>query len=151
MLNIVLVRYTGGVLLEGGSDTTAAFLQWLILCLTAFPEVQNRAHKDIDQIVGSDRSPRIEDFDSLPYIGAIIKEVGNQGYPHCRFTDGLQVHRFRPVLPTGIPHAAMADEVVCPLVLLDCSRFKLTRLTSHLTIGRWLYRPKRQYNNYERL
>ncbi len=62
--------------MEAGSDTTSLFLQSLIFCLVASPEVQARAHKDIDEAIGSDRSPRFEDFDNLPYIDAIIKEVG---------------------------------------------------------------------------
>ena len=75
MLKTCTARYTGGILLEAGSDTTSLFLQSLIFCLVASPEVQVRAHKEIDEVIGSGRSPRFEDFDNLPYIDAIIKEV----------------------------------------------------------------------------
>ncbi|CCO31991.1 hypothetical protein BN14_06043 [Rhizoctonia solani AG-1 IB] len=42
-MNRELVGYLGGVLLEGGSDTTSSFLQTLVLGLTAFPDVQKKA------------------------------------------------------------------------------------------------------------
>jgi len=91
-----MIGYTGGILLEAGSDTTAIFLQFLICCLTAYPEVQRRAQKEIDEVVGKDRSPSLEDIESLPYINAIIHEV----------------HRFRPIVPVGIPHRITQQEIV---------------------------------------
>lgn len=64
-------------MLEGGSDTTSSFIQSLILALVAFPDVQRKAQREIDEVVGTERLPTIEDFESLPYIKAIVKEVGN--------------------------------------------------------------------------
>ena len=61
--------------MEGGSDTTASFLQTVILALVAFPEVQKKAQEEMDRVVGNDRAPTIEDVEHLPYIQAIIKEV----------------------------------------------------------------------------
>lgn len=43
--------------------------------LTLFPEVQQRAHAEIDRVVGSDRLPEFSDEDRLPYVTAIIKEI----------------------------------------------------------------------------
>ncbi|KAK7461912.1 hypothetical protein VKT23_008343 [Stygiomarasmius scandens] len=88
-----MLGYLGGVLLDGGAHTTSAFLQTLILCLMAYPEVQKKAQAEIDRLVGQGRAPRLEDFDQLPYCQALINET----------------HRFRPVAPMGIPHA-MLDE-----------------------------------------
>lgn len=70
-----LISYTGGTVLDAGSDTSAAFLQSFMFCLVASPEVQTRAHREINEVVGRDRSPRFEDFENLPYLDAIIKEV----------------------------------------------------------------------------
>ncbi|CAE6487691.1 unnamed protein product [Rhizoctonia solani] len=89
-----LVGYLGGVLLEGGSDTTSSMLQTLVLGLTAFPDVQKKAQAEIDSVVGSDHAPTPEDFDRLPYIQAIIKEC----------------HRWRPVAPLAIPHGTIQEE-----------------------------------------
>lgn len=68
-------RYFGGALIEGGSETTSSFLQSLVLLLAAFPEAQQKAQEEIDRVVGDRRSPDLEDFPSLPYAQAVIKEV----------------------------------------------------------------------------
>lgn len=56
------------------SQTVSAF-NTLFLVLTLFPEVQKRAHAEIDRVVGSERLPEFADEDKLPYITAIIKEI----------------------------------------------------------------------------
>ena len=47
--------------------------------MTLYPEVQRRAQSEIDQLVASDRLPTFDDYDSLPYIIAMIKEVVRWG------------------------------------------------------------------------
>lgn len=54
---------------------TASTLSTFFLVMTLFPEVQRRAHMDIDRVVGSGRLPDFADQDSLPYITAIVKET----------------------------------------------------------------------------
>ena len=61
--------------MEAGSDTTAVFLQSFVSFMVAFPDVQKRAQKELDDVVGTVRSPTFDDWESLPYIQAIIKEV----------------------------------------------------------------------------
>lgn len=43
--------------------------------MTTHPEVQKKAQAEIDAVIGSSRSPTIEDIDDLPYVQAIIQEV----------------------------------------------------------------------------
>lgn len=43
----------------------------MVLC----PDVQRKAHDELDHVVGRDRLPTFADRDSLPYIEAIIREV----------------------------------------------------------------------------
>ena len=43
--------------------------------MTLFPEIQRRAQAEIDAVIGTDRLPTLDDFDNLPYIHAIAKEV----------------------------------------------------------------------------
>jgi len=62
--------------------------------MALYPEVQKRAQTDIDQL-GSNSLPTLDDFDSLPYIRAIIKELVRWG----------------PVVPLGLPHAVLKDDV----------------------------------------
>ena len=73
MLNIL--SHIGGTLIEGGADTTSAFLQTLVLALVNFPEVQARAQQELDSVIGDERPPQLDDIERLPYIQAVIKEV----------------------------------------------------------------------------
>ena len=75
MLNVP-PSHIGGTLIEGGADTTSAFLQTLVLALVNFPEVQDRALQELDGVIGDERSPQLDDIEGLPYIQAVIKEVG---------------------------------------------------------------------------
>lgn len=43
--------------------------------MVAHPEVRKRAQQEIDDVVGSSRSPSFEDWNSLPYLQAIVQEV----------------------------------------------------------------------------
>lgn len=42
--------------------------------MTIYPDVQRKAHAELDRVVGSDRLPDFEDRGQLPYIEAICKE-----------------------------------------------------------------------------
>ena len=68
-------RGTLGAFMEGASETTAMFLRSFILRLVASPETQIKAQKEIDAVVGIERAPVPSDFEQLPYVQAIVKEV----------------------------------------------------------------------------
>ncbi|KAJ7640502.1 cytochrome P450 [Mycena polygramma] len=89
-----MMIYLGGALVEGGSETTAAYLHSLILALVAYPDAQRKAHDEIDRVVGEDRMPTLDDIEQMPFIRAMI----------------LETHRFRPVTPLLIPHATSKQE-----------------------------------------
>lgn len=42
--------------------------------MVMYPEVQARAHEEIDRIIGPHRLPNFDDRPLLPYVNAIIKE-----------------------------------------------------------------------------
>ncbi|KAK4054438.1 hypothetical protein OIV83_000932 [Microbotryomycetes sp. JL201] len=67
------VAYVGGVLLEGGSDTTSSLTLSFILACCAFPDVLRKAQQEVDKVCGRNRVPDFEDYDSLPYIRIIPK------------------------------------------------------------------------------
>jgi cytochrome P450 len=48
----------------------------LIYALATNPNVQRKAQQEIDHVVGRGRLPDFGDFEQLPYIQALIKEVG---------------------------------------------------------------------------
>ena len=45
------------------------------------PEIQTRARKELDQVLGKGRLPEFSDRESLPYISAIVMEVLRSGLP----------------------------------------------------------------------
>ena len=83
------LRFIGGVLMEGGSDTSSSLILAIVQAMIHFPEVQRKAQAEIDEVVGASRSPQWSDLERLPYINMIVKEG----------------HRWRPILPLCFPHA----------------------------------------------
>ncbi|KIW98747.1 uncharacterized protein Z519_00410 [Cladophialophora bantiana CBS 173.52] len=90
------VMLLAGVTLKGGSDTTASTLASFVQAMLAFPEVQKKAQAEIDAVVGETRIPVWSDYDSMPYVAAVVKET----------------MRWRPTAPLGFPHALSEDEWV---------------------------------------
>ncbi|EMD67888.1 hypothetical protein COCSADRAFT_349154 [Bipolaris sorokiniana ND90Pr] len=83
-----VIKKTAAVMYGGGSDTTVASIHAFILAMILFPEVQKKAQKEIDTVVGGNRLPQFEDRDQLPYINAVVNEI----------------FRWHPVAPLAIPH-----------------------------------------------
>ncbi|KAJ5302095.1 Cytochrome P450 [Penicillium antarcticum] len=90
------LAFIGGVLMEGGSDTSSSLTLAIVQALIQNPEVQQKAHAEIDAVVGHGRSPVWADLERLPYINMIVKEG----------------HRWRPILPLCFPHALGEDDWV---------------------------------------
>lgn len=59
------------------------------------PEIQKRAQKEIDELLGGERLPTLSDQDNLPYISAIVKEI----------------YRWHVPLPISIPKLLREDDV----------------------------------------
>ncbi|EZF75465.1 hypothetical protein H105_02979 [Trichophyton soudanense CBS 452.61] len=85
-----------GNLLEGGSDTTSIMTIAFIQAMALYPDVQKEAQKEIDAIIGEERSPEWRDYEKLPYVAMVMKET----------------MRWRPVLPTAFPHATSKETVI---------------------------------------
>ena len=45
-----MLSHLGMVLMDGGAETSAAFLHNVILALLAYPECQKKAHEEIDTL-----------------------------------------------------------------------------------------------------
>ena len=52
--------------------------------MTLHPEVQAKAHAELDRVVGKNTLPTFADEPSLPYIGAILKEILRCDPPQLR-------------------------------------------------------------------
>ena len=61
--------------MDAGADTTASYLKNFVISLLQSPESQRKAQKEIDSVVGGDRFPVLADFERLPYIKALVREV----------------------------------------------------------------------------
>ena len=48
---------------------------WFLALISSYPDVQAKAHTELDTVIGRDYWPSVEDEQRLPYIRAIIKEV----------------------------------------------------------------------------
>ncbi|KAG8926072.1 hypothetical protein FRC02_009217 [Tulasnella sp. 418] len=91
------IRTIVAALLMGATISTAPMLHFVVLLAAAYPHHQHRIQEEIDQVVGADRLPTLEDLPNLPYLSAFMKEV----------------HRFRPMAPTGgTPHRNDVD-IMC--------------------------------------
>ncbi|KAH9059541.1 cytochrome P450 [Lactarius vividus] len=72
--------WLAGMAYAGDSDLSAAAIEWWMLAMVTYPDVQRRAQAELDA--------------HLPYIRATIKEV----------------LRWRPMAPLGLPHRLTKDD-----------------------------------------
>ena len=58
-----------------GMETTATTLRWGIVLLVRNPQVQTKMQKEIDQIIGPNRQPKMADKTNMPYTSAVLMEL----------------------------------------------------------------------------
>ncbi|GCB65339.1 hypothetical protein scyTo_0013443 [Scyliorhinus torazame] len=80
-------------LFTAGTETTTTTLQWAILYMMAYPDIQESCQKEIDQVIGWSRTPSMEDAPNMPYVNAVVHEV----------------QRFGNVAPISVGHATTRD------------------------------------------
>ena len=59
-----------------------------------YPEVQRRAQEEIDNVIGPDRLPTMQDSENLTYLAAVMKEI----------------LRWSVLVPLAIPHALITED-----------------------------------------
>ncbi|KAI9127528.1 hypothetical protein K1719_000521 [Acacia pycnantha] len=86
--------------LDGGTDTTATGLQWILANLVKYPHIQERLFQEIREVMGERREEimevKEEDLKRMPYLKAVILE-------------GLRRHPPGHIL---LPHAVSEDTVL---------------------------------------
>ncbi|KAK4451022.1 cytochrome P450 [Podospora aff. communis PSN243] len=83
-----------GLMAIAGALTIGSPIQSYFLAMCHYPEWQEKLQNEIDTVLGGE-CPRWEDREKLPVLRAVVKEV----------------IRWRPPVPTGIPHAIEKDDV----------------------------------------
>ena len=73
--------------------TTSSALTCLFLILADHPEVEKRLIQEIDDVIGRDRQPCLEDKHNMPYAEAVQSEL----------------LRYLSHLPISVPHKTMQD------------------------------------------
>ncbi|RPD61603.1 cytochrome P450 [Lentinus tigrinus ALCF2SS1-7] len=89
-----VIKNVAVIAIEGGSDTTFSALQTVFLAISLHPEVMDKAHAELDAVVGPHRLPDFDDRDGLVYVNALIKEA----------------LRWYNVVPLSIPHRMLKDD-----------------------------------------
>ncbi|KIO33203.1 hypothetical protein M407DRAFT_241182 [Tulasnella calospora MUT 4182] len=88
------IDHSGFAFFMAGVDTTESSVESLLLAMALFPSVQEKAHAELDKIVGSDRLPTFDDQQAMPYLHAIV----------------LETMRWHPVGTVGMPHTSLKDD-----------------------------------------
>ncbi|XP_054597512.1 cytochrome P450 1B1 [Nothobranchius furzeri] len=96
LLTKEFVEATVADLIGAGQDTMSTAMQWIILLLVKYPDMQAKLHRLIDDKVGRDRLPSVEDRSSLALVDAFIFET----------------MRFISFVPLTIPHSTTSDVTV---------------------------------------
>uniref|UniRef100_A0A8H8CLK7 Uncharacterized protein n=1 Tax=Psilocybe cubensis TaxID=181762 RepID=A0A8H8CLK7_PSICU len=63
-----MIAYIGGVMMDGGTETSASLMQSLIISLLKSPASVKKAQEEIDSVVGQERLPKPRDIENLPFI-----------------------------------------------------------------------------------
>ncbi|KAL1748327.1 cytochrome P450 [Schizophyllum fasciatum] len=84
-----------GTAFGAAQETTADSIVVFVLAMTMNPQIQRKAKKELDTVVGQDRLPTLADREDLPYIECIVQET----------------FRIWPTLPLGVPHKASEDDI----------------------------------------
>uniref|UniRef100_A0A0D3G9B6 Cytochrome P450 n=1 Tax=Oryza barthii TaxID=65489 RepID=A0A0D3G9B6_9ORYZ len=80
-------------MITAGMDTTVISVEWAMAELVRNPRVQKKLQEELDRVVGRDRVMSETDFQSLPYLNAVVKE-------------SLRLH---PPTPLMLPHKASTN------------------------------------------
>jgi cytochrome P450 len=89
------VMWTASAIYAAGAETAVSTITSFFLIMTLFPEIQARAHAELEGVLGPGVLPTFEDRSRLPYLEALLCEVA----------------RWSNIGPQGVPHVVREDDV----------------------------------------
>ena len=87
------VAKTVAALYMAGTDTSSFQILWVLVYLLRHPQVMRKVRNEIDEVVGRDRLPTMDDQTDMPFTQAVINECMRLCAP----------------VPMGVMHAASDD------------------------------------------
>ncbi|KAJ9587374.1 hypothetical protein L9F63_019099 [Diploptera punctata] len=81
---------------SAGGETTSGSLEFSLMYMVLYPQVQEAVHKELDAVVGQNRRPSLDDRPNLHYVEAVLTEL-------------LRVCSIAPVTP---PHRTTKDTYI---------------------------------------
>ncbi|XP_065207645.1 farnesoate epoxidase-like [Planococcus citri] len=80
-------------LIQAGNESVGKTIQFTLLYVALNQRIQLKLHEEIDQIIGPDRYPTLNDKTNMPYLEAVIHE-------------GMRID---PIAPVGVIHRVTKD------------------------------------------
>ncbi|KYO20024.1 steroid 21-hydroxylase precursor [Alligator mississippiensis] len=115
----------------GGTETTAALLAWACAFLVRHPEVQDRIHAELQDVLGPTAPLRPRDRDRLPLLSATLNET----------------LRLRPPVPLALPHRTTRPTSVAGMSIPQDTIVIPNLFAAHHDETKWLepeeFRPER--------
>ncbi|KAG1651569.1 Cytochrome P450 2U1 [Nymphon striatum] len=87
--NIEQLQHVIGDLFAGGTETGSTTIKWALLFMIHHPKIQEKVQAEIDEVIGKERLPTMEDKRLLPFTTATLQEV----------------ERLASVAPFGVPRS----------------------------------------------
>ncbi|XP_069087571.1 cytochrome P450 2D15-like isoform X3 [Pleurodeles waltl] len=108
-----------------GTETTSNTLRWGLLFMLLYPDIQNQVHQEIDQVIGQNRRPVMEDQASMPFTNAVIHET----------------QRYGDILPVALPHMAYRDTWIQGFFIPKRNMDLLPICLSLISLMTWMTSP----------
>ncbi|KAG5722533.1 O-methylsterigmatocystin oxidoreductase [Termitomyces sp. T112] len=89
------IKMVAATIFAAGADTSVSALSTFMYAMVVNVDAQKKAQVELDAVVGASRLPDFSDRPNLPYLEALFREV----------------MRWHPVLPLGVSHAALKDDI----------------------------------------
>ncbi|XP_046341700.2 cytochrome P450 1A5-like isoform X1 [Haliotis rufescens] len=118
-------------LVLAGTNTTRDTLNWCILAMALYPDIQTKVQDEVDTVVGPDLNVHVSDRDRLPYTDAVIHEV----------------MRMRTETPMGVPHVTLRRTTIGGYDVFEGSLVYINYTALHFDPDQWedvnTFKPER--------